>query len=130
MIKYIYKISIGETIYNEFLKLRKKIIEKEFSRMNKMQMEAVLHTDGPLLILAGAGSGKTTVIVNRICNLIRFGKAYNSDKCFFNVGESDIELMRDYLDGRVSDLFDVEDLLSVDCAKPWQILAITFTNKL
>ena len=129
MIKYIYKISIGETMYNEFLKLRKKIIEKEFSRMNKMQMEAVLHTDGPLLILAGAGSGKTTVIVNRICNLIRFGKAYNSDKCFFNVGESDIELMRDYLDGRVSDLFDVEDLLSVDCAKPWQILAITFTNK-
>lgn len=116
-------------MYSEFLNLRKKIIEKEFSRMNKMQLEAVLHTDGPLLILAGAGSGKTTVIVNRIYNLIRFGKAYNSDKCYFNVTESDIQLMRDYLNGNVTDMFDIEDLLSVDSARPWQILAITFTNK-
>lgn len=113
----------------EFLALRKKIIEKEFSRMNNMQLEAVLHTDGPLLILAGAGSGKTTVIVNRIYNLIRFGSAYNSDVCNFQVQQSDIQLMKDYLDGKTSDLFDIEDLLCVDCAKPWQILAITFTNK-
>lgn len=113
----------------DFFNLRRKIIEKEFSRMNNKQLEAVLHTDGPLLILAGAGSGKTTVIVNRIYNLIKFGKAYNSDKCYFNVTDGDIQLMRDYLDGKVSDLFDVEDLLSVDTAKPWEILAITFTNK-
>ena len=79
---------------NKFLELRKKIIEKEFSRMNKMQLEAVLHTDGPLLILAGAGSGKTTVIVNRIYNLIKFGKAYNSEECYFQVSDYDIELMR------------------------------------
>ncbi len=116
-------------MYNEFLKLRKKIIEKDFSRMNDKQLQAVLHTDGPLLILAGAGSGKTTVIVNRIYNLIKFGKAYNSDKCYFNVQESDINIMRDYLDGNISDIFDVEDLLTVDAAMPWQILAITFTNK-
>ncbi len=114
---------------NEFLTLRKNIIEKDFSRMNPRQKEAVFHTDGPLLILAGAGSGKTTVIVNRIYNLIRFGKAYHSDECYFNVTESDIRLMQDYLDGKVSDLFDVEDLLAVNPAKPWQILAITFTNK-
>ncbi len=97
--------------------------------MNKMQLEAVLHTDGPLLILAGAGSGKTTVIVNRIYNLIKFGKAYNSDACYFNVSDADIALMQDYIDGKISDLFDIEDLLCVDAAKPWQILAITFTNK-
>ncbi len=114
---------------NEFLTLRKKIIEKDFSRMNPMQKEAVFHTDGPLLILAGAGSGKTTVIVNRIYNLIRFGKAYNSDYCAFSVNDSDIQLMRDYLDGKTTDLFDIEDLLAVNPAKPWQILAITFTNK-
>ncbi len=97
--------------------------------MNPMQKEAVFHTDGPLLILAGAGSGKTTVIVNRIYNLIRFGRAYNSDDCYFSVSDSDVQLMRDYLDGKTSDLFDVEDLLAVNPAKPWQILAITFTNK-
>ena len=114
---------------NEFLTLRKKIIEKDFSRMNPMQKEAVFHTDGPLLILAGAGSGKTTVIVNRIYNLIRFGNAYNSDDCYFPVNDNDVQLMQDYLDGKTSDLFDVEDLLAVNPAKPWQILAITFTNK-
>ena len=116
-------------MYSEFLSLRKKIIEKDFTLMNDRQLEAVLHTDGPLLILAGAGSGKTTVIVNRIYNLIKFGKAYNSDKCYFSVQDSDISIMRDYLNGDITDIFDVEDLLCVDAAKPWQILAITFTNK-
>ena len=53
----------------KFLQLRRKIIEKEFSRMNNKQLEAVLTINGPLLILAGAGSGKTTVLVNRIANL-------------------------------------------------------------
>ena len=129
MIEYINKFYLGKIMYNKFLELRKKIIEKEFSRMNKMQLDAVLHTDGPLLILAGAGSGKTTVIVNRIYNLIKFGKAYHSDKCYFNVSETDIQLMQDYLDGNISDMFDIEDLMCVDCARPWQILAITFTNK-
>ena len=116
-------------MYTEFLNLRKKIIEEDFKKMNTRQKEAVFHTEGPLLILAGAGSGKTTVIVNRICNLIKHGKAYNSDKCYFNVTENDIFAMKEYLNGDINYLFDIEDLLKVDAPRPWEILAITFTNK-
>ena len=44
--------------------------------LNKAQKEAVMHLDGPLLIVAGAGSGKTKVLTSRIANIIRLKKAY------------------------------------------------------
>ena len=114
---------------SEFLELRKKIIDNYFSRMNPMQKKAIFSVNGPLLVLAGAGSGKTTVLVNRIANIIKFGDAYNSTYSEFEPTENDIDIMRAYLNGDCEDLFEVEDLLSVNPAEPWQILAITFTNK-
>ena len=114
---------------DEFLQLRRRIIAKDFQRMNDKQQEAIFTTEGPLLLLAGAGSGKTTVLVNRIANLIKYGQAYNSSWSEFEPTQEDVDLMKAYLLDDSVDLFDVFDLLSVRPARPWEILAITFTNK-
>ncbi len=113
----------------EFFELRQKIIERDFKNMNEKQRQAIFQVKGPVLILAGAGSGKTTVIVNRIANIVKYGNAYESKQVDFEPTQRDIENMKRYLDGDESVLFDIEDLLSVEPARPWQILAITFTNK-
>ena len=116
-------------ISNEFFTLRKRIIERDFKNLNDMQKKAVLSTEGPLLVLAGAGSGKTTVLVNRIANIMKYGKAYYSERYTYEPSENEIALMRAAADGITDDIFDIEHLLQVDAAKPWEILAITFTNK-
>ena len=67
----------------EYLALRDQYIEARFARLNPVQRQAVFATEGPLLILAGAGSGKTTVLVNRIANIIRFGSAHGLQAVFF-----------------------------------------------
>lgn len=114
---------------NSLLDLRRKIIEKEFSRMNSMQFKAVTTVKGPLLILAGAGSGKTTVIVNRIIYLIKYGNAYNSDKILSLYNDNLENDLLKYLNGDASLYKNIELSLSVEAPAPWQILAITFTNK-
>ena len=48
----------------DFLALRREVIKKYFGQMNDRQFEAITTVNGPLLVLAGAGSGKTTVLVN------------------------------------------------------------------
>ncbi len=106
--------------------LRRKVIKKYFSNMNDRQFEAVTTVDGPLLVLAGAGSGKTTVLVNRILNLIRFGNGYNSD--FLNdCTDYEIKQATDYINGIIDTL--PEDVFDRGAVSPWDILAITFTNK-
>jgi len=112
----------------KLLELRRQIIKKDFSRMNNMQFKAVTTVKGPLLILAGAGSGKTTVLVNRITNLIKYGNAYNSDRIYSFSDNLEV-LYEKYLGGDASVYEEIKNSLSVDAPEPWQILAITFTNK-
>lgn len=102
-------------------------LRKYFSRMNEMQQEALFTVNGPLLVLAGAGSGKTTVIVNRIANLINFGNAYYDETR--TASDYDIDFLREYADGKTDDFETLRDIVAVDPVKPWNILAITFTNK-
>ncbi|MFR1214795.1 MAG: UvrD-helicase domain-containing protein [Acutalibacteraceae bacterium] len=85
---------MSNQIKQECVSLRKQLMEKEFSKMNAMQREAVFQVNGPLLILAGAGSGKTTVLVNRIANLIRYGNAYQSQEVSDVIDEQDINEMK------------------------------------
>lgn len=110
----------------DFLTLRKKLIEKDFGGMNAEQFRAVTTVDGPLLVLAGAGSGKTTVLVNRIANLIKYGNAYNSDFIPQYTNE-DIAAAEGYLNGTVAE--PPLGVFSVRAPRAWEILAITFTNK-
>ncbi|MCL2486823.1 MAG: UvrD-helicase domain-containing protein, partial [Oscillospiraceae bacterium] len=117
---------------NTFITLRKRVIERDFSRMNDMQRQAVFATEGPLLILAGAGSGKTTVLINRTANLIKYGRGYSSDFVPRYITQEDEAFLSDYLDekatGPEADA-RAAGLCAIDPPKPWQIMAITFTNK-
>lgn len=112
-----------------FNKIKNKALERYFSRMNDMQLKAVFKIKGPLLILAGAGSGKTTVLINRIANMIFFGDAYNNQLSESNFTAEEIKYVADYADGIENDSERLADIVSVGCIKPWNILAITFTNK-
>ena len=114
---------------NEIIEFRKRIIENEFNRMNDMQKKAVLSVNGQLLILAGAGSGKTTVIVNRIANILRFGEAYESDKLYGNYSDEECSEIISAARGETSLSDELAEKLSVGKVNPWRILAITFTNK-
>ena len=106
----------------EYLSLRKKIISSDFSFLNDMQLRAVLATEGPLLILAGAGSGKTTVLINRIANLIKYGKASDCEDVPSDIDTADLDTLR-------RGGAEAEGLCSYGKVEPWRILAITFTNK-
>lgn len=113
----------------EFLTLKRNALKKYFSNLNDMQREAVFTVNGPVLILAGAGSGKTTVLVNRVANMIYFGNAYYDSTRYAGVSSADEHFLQDYVNGIETDSVRLKRIVAVDCVNPWNILAITFTNK-
>ena len=113
-----------------FLAARQTYISRQFSKLNPMQQEAVRTTQGPLLLLAGAGSGKTTVLINRIANLMRFGRGSDCHEVPDGVSHEDVAFLEN-LEEKPSDedRLRADRLCAVEPAVPWSIMAITFTNK-
>ena len=114
---------------SEILALRRAVLEKDFARMNDRQKQAVFTVNGPLLILAGAGSGKTTVLINRIANILRYGDAYNSTYLRDDLDKNDIAACKAYIENGTPLTTESQEHLSVSACAPWRIMAITFTNK-
>ena len=114
---------------SEILALRRAVLEKDFARMNDRQKQAVFTVNGPLLILAGAGSGQTTVLINRIANILRYGDAYNSTYLRDDLDENDIAACKAYIENGMPLTTETQEHLSVSACAPWRIMAITFTNK-
>ncbi len=114
----------------EFCRLRREAIGLNYQNLNPEQRRAVLATEGPLLLLAGAGSGKTTVLIHRVANLIRYGRGSDSDDVPGWVTQDDLDFLRAYAASPDKEKrLQADRLCALEPAAPWSIIAITFTNK-
>ncbi|MBQ3009372.1 MAG: UvrD-helicase domain-containing protein, partial [Oscillospiraceae bacterium] len=115
--------------FTKAVSLRKKYIQQQFSFLNDMQQQAVYRIKGPLLILAGAGSGKTSVLINRISNMVRFGDSYNNPYFPGDIDEYTFAALENAVENNEKLDYDTERRISTGAIYPYHILAITFTNK-
>lgn len=113
-----------------YIAARRAVIALDLRRLNPMQREAAMTTEGPLLLLAGAGSGKTTVLIQRVYNLLTYGRGSDSNEVPADATEEDLAFLENF-----PEMPSPEErqrairLCALDVPKPWEIIAITFTNK-
>ena len=113
-----------------YVTARKAVIARDLARLNPMQRQGAMTTEGPLLLLAGAGSGKTTVLIQRVYNLLTYGRGSDSDEVPDWATEEDLGFLEHFPDRPDGDeVRRVHRLCAVDAPRPWEIIAITFTNK-
>ncbi len=117
------------TLNERYLKAKRELFDKAYGNLNSMQRKAVYTTNGPLLVLAGAGSGKTTVLVQRIAYIIKYGNAYFDNSVPQDLTHEKVTQLEQAKNLTKQEILPILDEFTSAPAAPWSMLTITFTNK-
>ena len=117
-------------LQERLLNAKRALFDKKYNYLNKQQREAVFSINGPLLVLAGAGTGKTTLLVSRVAYILTYGDAYFSDIVPEGITEQTVsDFENAVLNAPDEDLDMILGMFARERVRPWNVLAITFTNK-
>ena len=112
-----------------FIELKHSLFDKYYDNLNAEQRKSIYSVNGPTLILAGAGSGKTTVLVHRLTHILRYGDGYNTHNGSVEINDALYDEMEKAISLPHEELGKYLEKFAFDPPAPWSVMAITFTNK-